>query len=72
MTVKKPPPPVTYEDLIRELRNVATQYPLFRGHAVDARALAECARRRWIVQQADGGYLPTARGIRVLDGEVNA
>jgi hypothetical protein len=59
---------VPFEALERELRHVLDHYPLFPGHALDRAALAEICRRGWVVQQADGGFIPTARGVFTAGG----
>lgn len=55
---------LTERHYIEELANVVENYPLFAGETISHATAKECARRGWIVRNADGDWIPTAEGVR--------
>lgn len=50
-----------------ELGNVVKRYPVFPGDTISHETARVCAERRWIVRQADGSWIPTAKGLRAYE-----
>lgn len=51
--------------IIEELRFVVDNYPVEPTDAISFRTAAECEKRRWIVRDVEGRFIPTAEGLRI-------
>lgn len=57
--------------VLTQLKCVVDHYPLFPGDTISHSLAYECARRKWIVRQADGCWIPTAAGLAAYESRMD-